>query len=363
MFAVLCPAELGATDLYVNDVGEGGSGTESDPYLGPDAIQVAINEAGSGDVIHVAGGFYDHIILSTPTDFIIIEDNNWAGGDPGVEAKIDGNMGNGIGIWIKGGQSRNMRICGLTVSNWTMFVPQAPGIAIDPPDSTSGSSPTIMNCTIEGNINTNLYGPGGLSVGARCNPLITDCVFNSNENTSTVNQGMAGAIMITPVGEAPCPPLSDWPNPEIRNCTFNGNKADGVGGRGGAIVIECAFALITGCTFQGNIAMRSGGAIYTNEISAVTIQNCKFGGNIARRGIGGAIYANGSGGDNLPLRIIGNTFSNNRAARAGALCVANQAATVSHNNFENNRAEADPNPMLPPSFPPTAGALGIRGKD
>jgi predicted outer membrane repeat protein len=80
--------------------------------------------------------------------------------------------------------------------------------------------------------------------------------------------------------------LSQSHGVRIESCEFVNNRASD--GPGGGLCQVYASATLTDCLFQGNQAV-NGGAIYSYEMSTLTVENCEFAGNRAV-GRGGAIW-------------------------------------------------------------------------
>jgi len=119
----------------------------------------------------------------------------------------------------------------------------------------SQASPTIRNCTIEGN---NAPEGGGM-YNYLCSPIVTNCFFSSNYASVGYGGGMfnfASSALIT-------------------NCVFSGNKA----GRGGGMYNNSSSPKVTNCTFSGNVADYVGGMYNHAVFPSFTVTNCIFWGN------------------------------------------------------------------------------------
>ena len=118
---------------------------------------------------------------------------------------------------------------------------------------------------------------------------------------------------------------------EIRNCSFYGNRASQ---SGGALYMENSTSTVTDCTFSGNTA-DWGGAIY-NDKSASLIQRCFFESNFAVLQNGGGIFST-----NFPApEVDGCTFFKNKAGdRGGGIHITNNARVTSSTFIENEAAD------------------------
>ena len=145
----------------------------------------------------------------------------------------------------------------------------------------NGSSPTLTNCSFQGNQATGgLTNQGGAMYnGNSSNPVLTNCLFQSNLATGVGNNS-GGAI------------YNANSNPTLPNCSFQDNQASGGGGStnsGGAIYNASSSPTLTNCSFQGNQATGNGGSrtyggAMHNNISNPVLTNCSFRGNQAAGG-------------------------------------------------------------------------------
>jgi len=129
----------------------------------------------------------------------------------------------------------------------------------------------------------------------------------------------------------------------IANLTLaNGNK---FGGEGGAID-NYGTLTVNGCTFTGNTATYSGGAIINDEVEVngneiqgtLTVNGCSFTGNtaISSGSEGGAICNYGTA-----LTVTGSNFTGNTAAGddAGGAIYTAGACAVTGSTFKSNKAD------------------------
>ncbi len=127
----------------------------------------------------------------------------------------------------------------------------------------AGSSPTVTNCTFNGN-SAALLGGGMTNLGSS-SPAVTNCTFSGNS-------ALFGGGMVNTLSSSPT----------VTNCTFNGNSASVAAG-GGMYNFESS-PTVTNCTFSGNTS--DGGGGMSNTGGSPTVTNCTFSGNSAVGGGG-----------------------------------------------------------------------------
>jgi len=225
------------------------------------------------------------------------------------------------GFYFNGGEDKNSIIDGLTVANgygpgedvenrWILR-----GGAI----LCSASSPTIINCTIKGNLgddrgggicctdgsnptiknctitdNFAEYG-GGIYCNASSSPIITNCTITGNKGPGCYGICSFG-------GGIYCRDS----NPLITKCTISSNRAD----CGGGISCYGSSPTITHCTTIGNSASHHGGGIYCEATSSPIITNCTISGNTSGWGwvgSGGGILCYNSSPTITNATITGNS--------------------------------------------------------
>ena len=169
------------------------------------------------------------------------------------------------------------------------------------------SSPTIENCTINGNSAGYGYG-GGLYCNNNSNPSISNCIISEN---SASNYG--GGI------------YSSYSSPFISNCTISGNS---VSFHGGGISCWSSSPTIENCTISGNSASSYGGGIHC-ESSNPAIENCTISGNTAYNGNG--IYLSSSSPTIENCTISGNTGYN-----GGGLYISGGSPTIENCTVNGN---------------------------
>ena len=190
------------------------------------------------------------------------------------------------------------------------------------------SSPTLANCTFEGNSAfskaSEFISIGGGICNSSSNTILTDCTFrnnsairgggvhNFNSNPTLVSCTFTSSSAITGGGlynEDSSPTLTsctftgnesdvygggmcnDFSSPTLSNCTFTGNESDIIGG--GMYNFNSSSPALTNCTFTNNRADLGGGGGMYNYASRPTLVDCTFGGNSADR-FGGGMYNNSS---------------------------------------------------------------------
>ena len=128
-------------------------------------------------------------------------------------------------------------------------------------------------------------------------------------------------------------------NPTIRNCVFDNNHAQNLGGAVYCNGVGCS-PLFTDCTFSTNSSDYAGGAIACDNGSNPTITYCQFNNNFSDQE-GGAIYSQMS----TPTITYSEFISNNAGEQAtsnglgGAIrCIGGSSPTISHCTFNNNKA-------------------------
>jgi len=202
-------------------------------------------------------------------------------------------LGAGIAIEAGSGVARSHTIVSSTFSGNTAG--GGAGISID---NVSGTPIQIDGCTFTNNVASGLSGYGGAAILSFTSGMeIIDTTFTDNHATAANDNG--GAIL------APQRALS------CRGCTFSGNTATGTGGA----ICATGIAAVNS-TFTGNSAGSNGGAIYVDNpalAKALQLANVTISGNTANGG--GGI----SGGS--PSVVVKNTIIAANTAAVGPDCV------------------------------------------
>ena len=327
------------------------------------SIQEAINAASDGDTIVIADGRYTgsgNIDLDFKGKAILVRSEN------GSKNCIIDCEGIGRGFYFHNGEQKDSIVKGFTIMNGV-----APNYG-DWPREVGGAifcnyaSPTIKSCVIKNNmawrgggiflnyssaiiINSsftdNWAGNGGGGIHSTwSSPTIMDCTFNGN----ITDADSGGAIFCNHSANSPI----------ISNCTIENNTAQFGGG------ISCYFSspIITGCTIIKNKANRGGGircyafsspkikncslvantankfggGIFCKDSSSPTIINTIISGNTATTKSGGGIYAESAGPKIISSSVIGN---NSFSGGGGLYSINGSTPLINNSIFWKNEAQ------------------------
>ena len=175
-----------------------------------------------------------------------------------------------------------------------------------------GSSPTLTDCTFEGNLA--VYSGGGMYNNYYSSPTLTDCTFAGN----SAGQGGGGMY-------------NNASSPTLTNCTFSNNSTLDVGG---GMANWSSSPTLTNCTFSNNSALDVGGGMYNYQHSSPTVTDCTFSSNSASNG--GGMYNNWSSSPEL----INCTFSGNSAGYdGGGMYNLDSSPTLTNCTFSGNSTD------------------------
>ncbi len=286
----------------------------------------------SGGAIHWSG----HYGTITNSNFT---DNN-ATGDK--VTTINGVLGGGDGgavIWVgsNGTINNNCRF----VNNTAAY--RGGAIFLHGNSTENCTNVTVDDCYFEGNdaglnggainwqknstdgkltnsifINNTAARNGGAVFWYGINGIVTGCEFTNNTAWGTVDSDDRQYEDGTPIENY----IDD-----------QGNEV--LGGSGGAIVWTGSIGLISDCNFTSNNANRSGGAVFLRDNSNTTFKNSRFINNTARIN-GGALNFNRYARNGT---VDACTFEGNIANRsAGAIFWFGRTGTITNSNFTDNKA-------------------------
>jgi predicted outer membrane repeat protein len=315
---------------------------------GGNAIQVAIDQAKSGDVLVVAAGTYNGNISLRGKDVTVVCTNP---DDPNIiGSTIIDCQQSGRGFIFNNAEDANTVVNGFTIVNGSVTGQGGGGIYIDP-----NSGPTIVNVTIN-NCSAAQANGGGIYVDANSSPIFINC-------TITNCSADAGGGAFCDFNSAPT----------FSYCLFGDNSADS--GAGLYYDANCVSKVLE-CRFTSNSAAQDGGGLYCDPNSIITIADCNFADNSAIRG--GGLYcdpncwvtvaktifsdntASADGGAvylyHANVSISDSTIVSNSAIRGGGLwCYDSPATTITGCTIRYNRA----GPLFDPNDPNDPNALVI----
>ncbi|WP_298609468.1 choice-of-anchor Q domain-containing protein, partial [uncultured Spirosoma sp.] len=207
------------------------------------------------------------------------------------------------------------------------------------------SSPTLTNCLFQSNQATTTSGNG--IGGAICNlnssPILTSCVLQSNSAVGS-QVSFGGAI------------YNAGGSPSLTNCVLRDNQAYGGGAHGGAIYNDQTNIItLTNCRLLNNSATptdqnsgANGGAIYNDRSTDTRLSSCTLTGN-STIGLangsntlrGGAIWASGTFSLTdclLTDNAITASGNSSNTVYGGALYGGSGTLTLTRCTFRNNAA-------------------------
>ena len=186
-----------------------------------------------------------------------------------------------------------------------------------------GGTPTIRNCTINGNT-ANSSSFGGI-YGYDSNCVISDCTVSNNTNVA-VRLNSYAILKNSLIDGNPNGGISCAGNAQILDCTITNNTGATNGGG-----IDASDGYISGCTIDTNSASSRGGGV--SITGTVTLVDTWFGGNTGY--MGGAVNCTGASPTISRCVFVGNTAS----YAGGGVYADNFTGTVSQCSFYNNTGQ------------------------
>ncbi len=236
------------------------------------SIQAAVTAAVNGDSILVSPGVYNEQIDLDNKQVDIIST------DGPLMTIIDGSGLNGYLVRITGSTSSGSAFSGFTVRNGNG------GMRVHEAD------PLITNCVFQSNSISNNYG-GGLAI-FNASPLVSSCTFL--DNFAIIGGGI----------------YTEFSNSQIVDCIFTENR----GGYGAGAGFVAGAVKVEGAVFEENSANSFAGGAYFNYGSP-TVLRSHFTGNSSLGG--GAVYSS-----NAALRLQNSRIRGNNSFAGGGVYVA-----------------------------------------
>jgi predicted outer membrane repeat protein len=188
---------------------------------------------------------------------------------------------------------------------------------------TDASMTTFTNCTISSNTATGTSGWGGGFFCMDSSPTFMNCTINDNTANGSMFPG--GGVFCS---NSSC---------NFIECAISGNYASATGYGGGGVSCLGSSLDFIGCNINGNSAEGDGGAIYSSESSASSLERCTISHNVSG-GRGGAIYSHGSS-LNLTDCIISNNHSNESGG--GLYFTSYSSGEITNCTISSNSANDD----------------------
>ncbi len=330
-----------------------GDGSESDPYC---SIQTAIVDAVDTDEIVVAPGTYFESINFLGKAVTLRSTDPT---DPDVVANtiIDG-AGFLHVVQCVSGEGADTVLDGFTVTggnaNGGAFLDRYGGGMLN-----NGGSPTVTNCTFEGNSATSLG--GGMLNRHGSSPTVINCAFSGNSGGNGggmynlhVSPTVTGCTFSDNSAAFGGGMYNNGGSPTVTNCTFDGNTAISSGG--GGMLNSGSSPTVNSCIFSGNMA--DGGGGMQNAGGSPTVINCTFSGNLAvGNTLGGGGMVNGANALIIGCLFLGNTSN----YVGGGMSNFNSSPTVTDCIFADNSANVDGGGMYNVLGSPTVNSCTFNG--
>ena len=276
-----------ASIFYVNATGTGNGSSWATATAD---LQAVLKTATAGDQIWVAAGTYTPARHKRTTSFIIPDGVQVYGGFAGTETQLgqrrpelhrtvfSGELGapgiedNSYSVVTFRGVSAATLLDGLTITGGNANAdteagsPERCGGAIFNDGSHGSSSPTLINCILEGNTARDGGAVYNYGLAGLCAPSFTNCVFQKNQADLD-----GGAVYNDGRQAGTC-------SPAFTDCRFDENVAT----YGAAIFVgkgnaNTAFS-VRNCSFTRNAAYLWGGGVYglTADDCKIKLAYCRF---------------------------------------------------------------------------------------
>ena len=301
----------GGLDFYVATTGIDSGNCLTDPCR---TITYAMNQAGSGDRVHIAAGTYaENLTLNKNLNLI----------GAGMNATI--LDGGGIGVVIYDG-SYNLAVMDMTIQNGHHVGGSGGGIAH------WGGTLNLTRVKVVGNAAN--YGGGLFSSGEL---TITDCVFSGNNAETATNVGYGGGLFIQGNGV----------NATLFNVSISGNTA--TGSSGGLHNQRMGTVNLTNVTISGNTA-KTNGAISNTNSSILNLVNSTIADNLFSAGGSNGGIANYATVNFKNTIVAGNAGSNCVLGGSGSTLntLGNNLDSANTCGFTHPSDYRNVNPLLGP---------------
>ena len=290
-------------------------------------LQSALSECAYGSQIWVKSGEYDFGGEIELVEGVYIY-GGFSGTEKSLEERVDGSetviSGGGEHGIFRVNRQINIELDGLTLTKGkaerggAIYIESSEGIrlsGIKVIENESDSQIWVCNYSKVGITDSQISNNTGRGIGIDGNAQveIVGSVFESN-----ISEPNGGAIAIVNNSVV-----------EIRDSTFRENESTKY--NGGALSVESGSSYtIMGCKFEGNVANKQGGAVYSS-VSSLSIIDSKFIENFSPT-TGGAIFIKGSS-----LNLDTCEFDSNTAQNVGgALDLDGVNTTCKNNSFYKN---------------------------
>lgn len=266
-------------------------------------IQAAMNASSSGDEVVVAPGTYAENIVLTA-----VHSGVWLRSSSGPAATT-----------IDGGLTAPVIRCtnvsaGTTIEGFTITRGRGNGLVLGGGLSFLGSSPTVKNCSVRGNVSG---AGGGAYLNQGCNPIIIDSEFADNQAPS----GSGGGFY----SDNNC-------SPRIERCNIHHNTCAAYGA--GLVTGDFSSSVIINNEIHHNTASLDGGGAWFARQGTLSVVNNRFYQNVGQSG--GAMWIQGGGGTFEENQIYENRASTNDGG--GIFCTT--TVTIRNNVFWSNAAHS-----------------------